>query len=96
MRSLILRCCFGQAAACCLESWWSGSGSEAPGAGLLVLDGGRVQAAQDAVFAGWQGGPGQDVVIAADIVDEMHRLAAAGKAITGLTVPLFLGQPRQD
>ena len=39
--------------------------------------------------------PSQDVVIAADVGHEMHRLTATGIAVSGFAVPLLLGQPRQ-
>ncbi|MCY1419559.1 hypothetical protein D9M71_351490 [compost metagenome] len=41
------------------------------------------------------GHPGEDVVVAADVLHEVHRLAAAGVAVAGLAVPLLLRQARQ-
>ena len=41
------------------------------------------------------GYPGEDVVVAADVLHKMHGLAAAGIAVAGLAVPLLLRQARQ-
>ncbi len=41
------------------------------------------------------GHPGENVVVATDVGDEMHGLAAPGIAVAGLAVPLLLRQARQ-
>lgn len=66
--------------------------------GVILGDPRHVQAAFGdlTAFQLRLGHPGEDVVVAADVAHEVHRLAAPGVAVTGLAVPLLLRQARQD